>query len=58
LFIIGYLTGLTLNYPLRAQTPKQNLDKYWHYRYRLTHYFESVGMGQGQSLPASERNGG
>jgi len=33
-----------------------NLDKYWHYRYRLTHYFLVQGMKQGCSLPAASRN--
>lgn len=42
------------------------LDTYWHYRYRLIHYFMQVGEGTwdqnvggfGQSIPAYIRNGG
>ncbi len=39
-----------------SQTNEQNLEKYWHYRYRLTHYFMVVGAGAGESLPADIRN--
>jgi len=39
----------------------QALDKYWNYRYRLTHYFLTggkPGSGQGMSIPADARNDG
>ncbi len=39
-----------------SQGNQANLEKYWHYRYRLVNYFMSVGGGQGQSLPAGIRN--
>jgi hypothetical protein len=36
-----------------AQTQQGNLDKYWHYRERLTTHFLLVGEQQGMSMPAS-----
>jgi hypothetical protein len=39
-----------------AQDELVNLQKYWHYRYRLTHYYMVVGEGPGMSLPADIRN--
>jgi hypothetical protein len=36
-----------------AQTQQTNLDKYWHYRQRLTTDFLLVGEQQGMSMPAS-----
>ncbi len=33
-----------------------NLEKYWHYRYRLVNYYMVVGEGSGMSLPADIRN--
>ncbi len=41
-----------------GQGAQHDLDKYWHYRYRLTHYFMIIGAQQGQSLPANIRNYG
>lgn len=41
---------------VQAQGNQTNLDKYWHYRYRLVNYFMVVGDGPGESLPASIRN--
>ncbi len=44
-------------YPiLLGQNNQINLEKYWHYRYRLVNYFMVVGEGQGMSLPAYVRN--
>lgn len=39
-----------------AQDELTNLDKYWHYRYRLVNYFMVVGDGPGMSIPADIRN--
>ncbi len=40
-----------------AQDPQTNIDKYWHYRYRLTHYFLlGIGPNRGESEPAAQRN--
>lgn len=50
--IISACTSIFLN----AQSNQTNLDKYWHYRYRLVNYFMVVGDGQGESLPADVRN--
>lgn len=44
-----------------AQNEQLNLQKYWHYRYRLVNYYLVVGEGPGMSLPADIRhryNGG
>lgn len=41
---------------LFAQDNATNLAKYWHYRYRLTHYFTVIGEGPGMSIPAGVRN--
>lgn len=41
-----------------AQTPQQNLDKYWGYRQRLKTDFLHVGIEQGMSMPAENRNTG
>lgn len=38
-----------------AQTPAQNHDKYWYYRYRLINNFLLVGDCQGCSIPAYRR---
>ncbi|MGP8217611.1 MAG: T9SS type A sorting domain-containing protein [Bacteroidia bacterium] len=55
---------------IKCQNQQQNLDNYWHYRYRLINYFTNVGMGDapfstdpqnailGQSVPAAQRNAG
>lgn len=40
---------------LHAQTPEQNHQKYWYYRWRLRNHFMKIGPGQGESLIASER---
>jgi hypothetical protein len=41
-----------------GSTPQQQaLNTYWHYRYRLTHYFEVLGSKCGMSIPADIRNG-
>jgi hypothetical protein len=60
---ILYLTLLltAISTIIQAQTPVQNLGKYWNYRERLVGTngqggFLDVGIGQGMSLPASERN--
>lgn len=39
-----------------CQTDQLNLQKYWHYRYRLLNYFMVVGEGAGKSIPADIRN--
>jgi len=54
-FLLWYIIS-----PVFAQSPEQNLDKYWHYRSRLigNKYqagFVDIGIEQGQSLPATER---
>jgi|GEM_PF-3196022 len=55
--IITFLICLCLNiHFIISQTNEQNLEKYWHYRYRLTHQFMVVGDGNGESLPADIRN--
>ena len=36
---------------LNAQTNQVNLEKYWHYRYRLVNYFLQVDPNAGESLP-------
>lgn len=41
---------------LNAQTNQVNLEKYWHYRYRLVNYFLQVGPNDGESWPAGIRN--
>ncbi len=50
------LLSVTFN-GLIAQDPTTNLNKYWHYRWRLKNYFMSVGPNIGQSIPAQIRNG-
>jgi hypothetical protein len=52
-----FLFFLLLIFSVYGQDAQTDLNKYWHYRYRLVHYFETVGMKQGQSLPAMDRNG-
>lgn len=52
--IIGFFLFFSAN--LLAQSDELNLQKYWHYRYRLTNYYLVVGEGQGMSLPADSRN--
>ena len=37
---------------MQGQDELTNLQKYWHYRYRLVNYFMVVGEGSGMSLPA------
>jgi len=49
-------TGMLTKANAQAPPPNYDDDIYWHYRYRLTHYFMSVGPAQGQSLPAGIRN--
>src|SRR5579885_2133604 len=58
LYIIAVSCVLVMGLYNRAnsQTPQQNLDKYWHYRWRLLHYFVVVGPNQGESMPATARN--
>lgn len=41
---------------LQGQNNQINLEKYWHYRYRLVNYFMVVGEGNGKSLPTAVRN--
>jgi len=56
----GFISILLFTFFLntvQAQSPQDNLDKYWNYRYRLKHYFLVPGMKQGCSLPAAIRNG-
>ena len=45
--------------PLPAQTPEQNLQKYWNYRERLRKYFIAVSPSdeQGANIPASSIGG-
>jgi hypothetical protein len=40
---------------LLAQTPQDDLKKYWYYRERLVHDFLKPGIGQGHSIPAGVR---
>ncbi len=44
-----------LNY-VHAQTPEQNLEKYWKYRDRFKKNFINIGKAKGQSIPMSARN--
>ena len=44
-------TFILLQGVLNAQTNQVNLEKYWHYRYRLVNYFLQVGPNAGESLP-------
>jgi len=39
-----------------AQTERENLDKYWHYRQRFSQYFMYVGDKSGESLVVCIRN--
>src|SRR3990172_5422317 len=39
-----------------GQTNQANLEKYWHYRYRLVNYCLQVGPNDGESVPAGIRN--
>ena len=47
-FIFFFLLMVVL---VRAQDETMNLEKYWHYRYRLIHNFMVVGENPGMSLP-------
>jgi Secretion system C-terminal sorting domain len=55
---------ISITQSIKAQDPTTNLNKYWHYRYRLINYFMEIGMGkfdvdypaEGQSIPAMVRN--
>ncbi|MBI3510555.1 MAG: T9SS type A sorting domain-containing protein [Bacteroidetes bacterium] len=49
---------ISLSIFVNAQNDQTNLDKYWHYRYRLVNDFMVVGDGPGMSLPACIRNKG
>lgn len=40
-----------------SQSPNENHDKYWYYRYRLKTHFMKIGKGPGESLIASQRAG-
>jgi len=53
--ILAFFLFLNIHFII-SQTNEQNLEKYWHYRYRLTNYFMVVGDGAGESLPADIRN--
>lgn len=61
--LVRYLLYMIIVLPtaiINAQTPTQNLEKYWAYRQRLTGTadkagFVDIGLGQGQSIPALER---
>jgi len=61
LYILGLLWWIGgLPTLVKAQTPEENLEKYWNYRERLVGTkgqagFVSVGLEQGCSVPASER---
>jgi hypothetical protein len=41
-----------------AQTPQENLDKYWKYRDRLRKDFLKIGDDNGESIPMSARSVG
>lgn len=53
---ISILLISMLSFYSKAQDNTVNLDKYWHYRYRLTNHFMVVGDCQGCSIPAGIRN--
>lgn len=53
---ISIFLFIFLNIFTNAQDEQTNLQKYWHYRYRLVNYFMVVGDGPGMSLPADIRN--
>ena len=52
LLILFLIIGI---YPAIAQSPIQNLKKYWYYRFRLQNDFLKVGPNQGESIPAEAR---
>ncbi len=57
IFILTLITLIVgVNNKIKSQTPQQNLDKYWHLRYRFVNYFEVIGMRQGYSDPGTIRN--
>lgn len=43
---------------LNAQTPNENMQKYWGTRDRLKKYFIKIGSGEGESVPAARRDHG
>lgn len=60
IFHITLYTFLLGTTSIFAQSPLQNLEKYWQYRERLVGKnnkagFVDIGLEQGQSLPATER---
>lgn len=46
---------LTLQLPTLAQTPEENLSKYWNYRDRLRKNFLKIGSLPGESIPMTAR---
>ncbi len=70
IFIFGIVLCI-FSYPIKGQNyacinpdpapgntlEEQALNTYWHYRYRLIHYFEVIGGKPGMSIPADARNG-
>jgi hypothetical protein len=52
IFFLLFLQGLS-GY---SQDELTNLQKYWHYRFKLVNYYMVVGDGPGMSLPADIRN--
>jgi len=58
--ILFLLPGMLFQDRVNAQctNPQSPMNTYWHYRYRLTHYFMDMGMDSGKSIPAYIRNGG
>ena len=54
--LIFLLFGIILFGSPKAQTPNQNLKKYWYYKDRMKHYFVVPGDCYGCSMPLSTRN--
>jgi len=53
IFIV-IVCGITV-FTLKAQSPNENLKKYWFYRYRLINDFMKIGANRGESIPAGLR---
>ena len=53
-FLILFL--FLFSFGAQSQSEKKNLEKYWHYKERLHHYFVKVGPNVGESVVAYVRN--
>lgn len=54
--VIALFMFLAASLCLSAQDEITNLQKYWHYRFRLVNHYMVVGENAGMSLPADIRN--